>query len=181
VIVTAIFLMVLFKLNYYRRKSIILLLLIIMSTVAIDIVRSSTISNGGGIEEDIGVSNYYGTGLQQFVQRWSNLVYTTQIYLAGQFSNPIILMLGLYWLFRSKLLEQSSIFLVIFFSLGVIPLFIGSVVIQARVFYDIPFQISAAISLSYLRKQSSLFLVAIGIWLVAISVSAASNFYFVPP
>ena len=60
----------------------------------------------------------------------------------------------MYWLYHSKLSEQSSIFLLIFLSLGVIPLFIGSIVIQARVFFDIPFQIPAAIALTYMRKHS---------------------------
>jgi hypothetical protein len=181
-IVAITFLIVMLKVCYYSRRSVILLLLIVLSTVVIDIIRSSGIKSAGGIEEVIAVSNSYGTGLGQFTNRWSNLVYTTQVYLAGQFSNPIILTLGLYWLYRSKLTEQSSIFLLIFFSLGIIPLFIGSEVIQARVLFDIPIQIPAAIALTYLRKHSSgsLFLLCIGIWLVAISVSAVSNFYFVP-
>jgi hypothetical protein len=181
-IVVTIFLMVMLKLSYYSRRSIILLLLIVLSTIVVDVVRGSSIKIVGGIEEDIAVSNIYGAGLGQFAYRWSNLVYTTQVYLAGLFSNPIILILGLYWLYHSKLSDQSSIFLLIFLSLGVIPLFIGSIVIQARVFFDIPFQIPAAIALTYMRKHSSggLFLFCIGILLVAASVNAASNFYFVP-
>ncbi|MDP9288006.1 MAG: hypothetical protein M3P08_07400 [Thermoproteota archaeon] len=182
-IVSAVFLMVLFKLNYYSRKRITLLLLVVLSSVVIDVGRTGIVKHGGGIGEDIGVSVTYGTGLEQFAQRWSNLVYATQVYLAGQFSNPIILILGLYWLFRSKLLDESSIFLVVFLSLGVLPLFIGGVVLQARVFYEIPFQIPAAIALTYIMKQAngSLLLLPIGIWLVATSIGSVSNFYFVSP
>src|SRR5262249_52974234 len=90
-IVTSIFLLVLYKLNYYRRQSIILLLLVLLFSVVIDIARTIT-GSGGGIEGDIYLSKGPGgMGLGQFTQRWDNLVYTTQIYLGGQLSNPIIL------------------------------------------------------------------------------------------
>jgi hypothetical protein len=182
-IITSIFLLVLFKLNYYRRQSIILLLFVLLFSVVIDIART-TAGSGGGIEGDIALSKgAQGVGLGQFTQRWSNLVYTTQVYLAGQLSNPIILVLGLYWLYHSKFSEQSTIFLLVFFSLGLLPMFLGGVLIQGRVFYDIPFQIPCAIGLTYLKRYSNgtLLVLSIGIWLMAMSVYAASNFYLVPP
>jgi hypothetical protein len=172
------------KLNYYRRKRILLLLAIVLLSVVIDIARTSLTASVGGIEGDITLSKgAQGVGLGQFSQRWSNLVYTTQVYLGGQLSNPIILALGLYWLFHSKLSEQSTIFLLVFLSLGVLPMFVGGVLIQGRVFYDIPFQIPCAISLTYLKRYTNgtLLVLSIGIWLVAMSVYAASNFYFLPP
>ncbi len=182
-IVMGIFLLVLYKLNYYRRQSIILLLIVVLSSVAIDVARTIATGSVGGVEGDIALSKGAGgVGLGQFAQRWSNLVYTTQVYLGGQLSNPIILMLGLYWLFHSKRLEQSTIFIIVFLSIGLLPLFVGGVLIQGRVFYDIPFQIPAAIGLTYVKRRSNgtLLLLAIGIWLVAMSVNAASNYYLVP-
>ncbi len=182
-IVAVIFLLVLLKLNYYRKQSIVLLLLVVLSSVVIDVARTTITGFSGGIEADIAVSKSVGAGFNQFSLRWSNLVYATQVYLGGQLSNPIILVLCLYWLFRADLRQQSSIFIVVFFSLGFLPLFIGDIVIQSRVFYDIPFQIPAAIALTYLWRQSNgtLLLLPIGIWLIAISINAASNYYFVPP
>jgi hypothetical protein len=180
---TSIFLLVLFKLNYYRRQSIILLLLVLLSSVVIDFGRTSITGSGGGIEEDIALHLKQGAGFGEFTQRWSNLVYTTQVYLAGQLSNPIVLLLGLYWLFHSKLSEQSTIFLLVFLSLGLLPMFLGGVTIQGRVFYDIPFQIPCAIGLTYVKRYSNgtLLVLSIGIWLIAMSVYAASNFYYLPP
>jgi len=177
--VSGIFLLVLYKQNYYRRQSIILLLLVLLFSVVIDIART-IIGSGGGIEGDIAVSmgaKGGGAGLGQFTQRWDNLVYTTQIYLGGQLSNPIILGLGLYWLFRSKLSEQSTIFILVFLSLGLLPIFVGGVLVQGRVFYDIPFQIPCAISLTYLKRYSNgtLVVLSIAVWLIAASVYAIST------
>jgi hypothetical protein len=182
-IVTSIFLLVLLKLHYYRRQGIIILLLVILSSVIIDVVRSYILKYSGGIEGDLVVSKNSGAGLEQFAQRWSNLVYVTQVYLGSQLSNFIILMLGLYWLFKAKLHKQSTIFLMIFLSLGILPLFFGDITIQGRVFYDIPFQLPAALSLAYIKKQSNgpLLLLPLVLWLVATSVNAESNFYFVSP
>lgn len=158
-------------------------MLVVLFSVVIDIARTS-ITGSVGIEEDIALSKgHQGVGLGQFTQRWSNLVYTTQVYLGGQLSNPIFLVLGLYWLFHSKFSEQSTIFLLIFLSLGLLPMFVGGIPIQGRVFYDIPFQVPCAISLTYLNRYSNgtLLVLSIGIWLVAMSIYATSNFYFLPP
>ncbi|HXS61176.1 MAG TPA: hypothetical protein VN703_10255, partial [Candidatus Sulfopaludibacter sp.] len=179
-IVMAIFLLVMLKFNYYDKKRIFLLLLIILSSVIIDIVRMVTLSSAGGIEQDISIAHKGGVGLGQFSQRWSNLIFTTQNYFIGQFSNFIILVLGLYWLARSNLQEPSNIFIVIFLSMGIVPLFFGNLVIQTRVLYDIPFQIPAAIALTYIMKKytnGTMMILPICIWLIAISFRAVSNFF----
>jgi hypothetical protein len=106
------------------------------------------------------------------------------IYVGGQFSNFILLALGLYWLFSSNLRKASNIFIVIFLSTGLIPLFAGNWLLQVRVLYNIPFQIPAAIALTYMSNRnhtSRLFLPAIILWLVAASVTVVSNFYLIPP
>lgn len=177
------FLAIMFAYNYYSKKSIILLLLVVLSSVAIDTARITVTGYPGGIGRDIYVASVAGVGLEQYMARWSNLVDTTQIHLGGQFSNFIILLLGLYWLFRSNLREPSNILLVILLSLGVVPLFIGDWVIQTRVLYNIPFQIPAAIALTYLKNQANktIILLPICIWLIAMSIRAVSNFAFILP
>ena len=169
------------KSNHYRKKSVILLLLVILSSVIIDVGRMTITGSASGIEQDIEKAQG-GSGLDQFVQRWDNLYFLTLIYLGGQFSNFIYFMLALYWLFRSNLQEPSNIFLVIFLSIGIIPIIFGNVVMQSRILYDIPFQIPAAIGLAYLRKQANQHIVWIPlcIWLIGLSIRAVSNFYFVP-
>jgi hypothetical protein len=183
VIVMGVFLAVMLKLDYYRRGSIVLLLLVVLSSVFIDLARMAITGSAGGIEKDIHVAIVTEAGLDQFILRWSNLTRTIYSYVGGQFSNFIILTLGLYWLFRSNLREPSSIFLIIFLSIGFIPFLFGNYFIQTRVFYDIPFQIPAAIGLSFIRKQiiGSRMLLPICVWLIAMSIRSVSNFYLIFP
>lgn len=183
VIVMGVFLAVMLKLGYYRRESIVLLLLVVLSSVVIDVVRMTITGSAGGIEKDIHVANVTGAGPEQFALRWSNLTRTIYSYVGGQFSNFILLTLGLYWLFRCNLREPSSIFLIIFLSIGLIPFLLGDYLIQTRVFYDIPFQIPAAIGLSFIRKQTigGIMLLPICIWLISMTTTAVSNFYLIYP
>ena len=182
-IVTGLFLAIMLAYNYYSKKSIILLLLVVLSSVVIDTARIAITGNPGGIERDIYTARVAKAGLEQFMVRWSNLVDTTQIYFGGLFSNFIILVLGLYWLIYSNLRQPSTILIMIFLSLGIIPLFLGDWVIQTRVLYDIPFQIPAAIALTYVKKQTNrtVILLPICIWLIAVSIKAVSNFYLILP
>jgi hypothetical protein len=183
VTVMGIFLVVLLKFNYYSKKSIILLLLVVLSSVVIDTARIAVTGKPGGIERDIYTARVAGAGLEQFKERWSNLIDVTQIHLGGQFSNFIIIILGLYWLFRSNLSEPSNILIVIFLSVGIVPLFFGDWILQTRIFYNIPFQIPAAIALTYIKKQinGAMILLPICIWLIAMSIRAVSNFYLTSP
>jgi hypothetical protein len=178
--VMIIYLVVLLKFNYYHRKSIILLLLVILSSVVIDIGRMTITGSASGIVNDINIARG-GVGLEQFAVRWSNLIDVTQIHLGGQFSNFLLLVLGVYWLIHSNFRQPSSILIVIFLSLGVMPLFFGDWITQSRVFYVIPFQIPAAITLTYLKKQANgnIILLPICIWLIAVSIRAVTNFYLV--
>jgi hypothetical protein len=182
-IVMGLFLAIMLAYNYYSKKSIILLLLVVLSSVVIDTARIAITGNPGGIERDIYTARVAKAGLEQFMVRWSNLVDTTQIYFGGLFSNFIILVLGLYWLIYSNLRQPSTILIMIFLSLGIIPLFLGDWVIQTRVLYDIPFQIPAAIALTYVKKQTNgtIILLPICIWLIAVSIKAVSNFYLIVP
>lgn len=168
--------------NNRKKKSITVLFLILACTVAIDVGRSILTGSSGGIERDLEVSDR--AGLNQFVLRWNNLTYATTVYLGGLFANFIILGLGLYWIFASRMNENYNIFLIIFLSIGILPFLFGEWIIQTRVFYNIPFQIPAALALRYIGGQTStalVRLVPICIWLVAISIVTASNFYLVLP
>jgi hypothetical protein len=174
------FLVTMLKLRYYNRRSIVLLLLVILSVVFVDIVRMEATGYASGLGKNLENINLGRASVDQFALRWSNLIYTTQVYLGGQFSNFIIYILGLYWLFVSKFNEQSSIFIIIFLSIGIIPLFFGDELVQARTFYNIPFQIPAAIALNHLMKKSNnknvILFAAACTWLVASSIVAVSNF-----
>jgi hypothetical protein len=176
-----VFLLTMLKVNYYHRKRVVLLLLVVLSSVIIDVARMAITGSAGGVEKDIEVAKIARIGPHQFALRLSNLMHTMYFYVGGQFSNFLILSLGLYWLFRSNLREASSIFLVICLSIGLFPFLLGDYIIQIRVFYDIPFQIPAAIALSFIRKQAITAVLPICIWLLDVTIMAVSNFYLIPP
>ncbi len=178
---TGIFLGVMYKLNSNRKRSIIILLLVVLSSVAVDVARSSLTGTSGGIESDVYLANTAGTG--QLASLLSNLSDTTLNYAGALFGNFIIFVLGSYWLARSNSRELSAIFILIFLSMAILPLLLGNDVIQTRILYDIPFQIPAAIGLTYLKRHTNgiLMILPICIWLVAMSVRASSNFHFISP
>jgi hypothetical protein len=179
-IATCIFLAVVFKLNYYSKRNIILLLLVIFASVIVDIAKLVVTGSSSGIVQDIIIANRGGVGLEQFALRWSNLTDIVQNWYGAQFSNFIILILGLFWLWFSNFRKQVNILIVIFLSIGFATVFFGNPGVQGRILYDIPFQIPAALSLSYIKKQTSgtTILIASCIWLVGISIRAVLNFHF---
>jgi hypothetical protein len=181
VIIAGIFLLTMLKLKRYSRRTIILLLLIILSCVVVDIFKTVAIGSAGGFEKDIEVAKATSMGPQQFAQRFSNLMITLYTYVGGQFSNFIIFGLGLYWLFRSNLADASSIFLIICLSVGLFPFLLGDYIVQVRVFYDIPFQIPAAIALSSIWRKTVIPVLPICIFLLNATFMAVSNFYLIPP
>jgi hypothetical protein len=183
IIAMAVFLGVVLKMNHYARKRIFLLFLVIAATVVIDIAKTITTGSTGGIERDIYLAKLKEAGLAQFADRWNSLLDVTYHYFGGIFGNFIMLMLALYWLFRCNWRDVSSVFLIVFMSVGMLPLLFGGATIQIRVLYDIPFQIAAAMGLTYLRKSAngSLLWLPTCIWLVAVSIRDVSNYYYVAP
>ena len=164
-----------------NRKKAVLLLLVLGSTVAIDIARSNITGASGGIEGDIQVADRLA-GPEQFALRWNNLTYTTTAYVGGQFANFVILGLGLYWMARTRVQDPTSLFLLIFLSIGILPFLFGEWVVQTRVFYNMPFQIPAAIALAHIiRHKMSPRPIPIYIWLIFIAINAVSNFFLVLP
>ena len=178
---SGIFLGIMYKLNSYRKKSIAILLIVVLSSVAVDVARSGITGTTGGIESDAGLASK--AGMSQVSSMWSNLTDTTRGYAGALFGNFIIFSLGIYWLLRSNSRELSSIFVLVFLAMAILPLLFGNDVIQSRMLYDIPFQIPAAIGLTYLKRHTNgtLTIIPICIWLVAMSVRAVSNFHFISP
>jgi hypothetical protein len=199
-VVTVLFLLVMLKLRYYRRKSVLLLLLVVLSPAIIDAARTAATGAVGGISSSLefapklttnpggispGLQFFPQSSLAQLASFRVRLLDTTEHFLGGLFGNFIILALGLYWLFRSKRAEPYNIFIMIFLSIGIVPLLFSDWVLQTRVLYNVPFQIPAAIALYYVLRQQQtkglLTLLPICIWLIAISIVNVSNFYLVPP
>ena len=160
--VAFVFLFVLHALNYYPRKHFLLLYLVLSSSIVVDVLKSSLTGSLTGLESDVSIGFGHGFGISQFSERLGTLADTVQTYYGGVYANIVILGLVMYWLIRSQPREPANIFIMIFLSTALIPLFIGDYVLQSRVLYNIPFQIPAAISLYYIgRKNSKLIFIAL--------------------
>lgn len=181
-IVAVTFTLILAKMSYYSRKTLIWILILSSSVIAVDIIKSISTDSVGGIEKDIELAQG-GVGIDQFVLRWNNLVYTTGVFVGGLFSNFILLALGIYWLFIANIKDLSTIFLIVFLSIGTMPIIFGNHVMQTRILYEIPFEIPSAIAMYHLSKgkigKTTLFVISI--WLLFTSLHAVSNFYLVSP
>jgi len=167
--------------NLFTKRRIIWLLLAILLSIVIDITKVVLIGSSGGIERDIQVAQT-NLGIEQFNMRWRILNATMHDSLGGIFSNFIILLLGLFWVLKSNMREPSTLFLIIFVSAGMVPLIFGLWVLQARVLYNIPFEIPAAIALYYISTRAGTRLVTLAAactWLVAISLVTVMNYYLV--
>ena len=176
-LVMSIFLGVIAKQNYYRRKSAAVLFFVILVSVGFDLARVEITGSSGALEADSSIAKSQGVSIEQFSERWKNLAETVWTYYGGLTSNFIIFSLGVYWLVIAKKSEISSILIMTFLSIGILPLLFSGYVIQSRVLYDIPFQIPAAIGIGAMRRQPNgpLLVIPICIWLVAISIGAVVN------
>jgi hypothetical protein len=181
------FLGVSFIFKSYPRKRIILVLLVILSSVVIDVVKTTLVesvqsAHTGGIKSVI-VLSQTSVQLKELALAWHTFVYATQYQFGSILPNFIVLGLVLYWVIRSNLRIQFNMFIAVFLTMGIGPLFLGDWVVQSRLFYDIPFQIPAAIALTYISRQknANTILLPIYVWLIAISIRMVSNFYEVLP
>jgi hypothetical protein len=166
--------------NFFTKRRIIYLLLGILLTIVVDISKVTLIGSSGGLERDIGLAQT-NLGIEQFNNRWDILNRAVHNSVGGAFSNFIILLLGLFWVLKSKMREPGTVFLIIFLSAGIIPVYFGNATLQLRVFYDIPFEIPAAIALYYISTRSGTILMTLAActWLVAVSLVTVMNYYFV--
>ena len=166
--------------NHFTKRRIIWLLIAILISIAVDISKVLLTGSSGGLERDIELAQTR-LGIEQFYLRWLILNVTMYDNMGGVFGNFIILILGLLWVLKSNMREPSTVFLMIFLSAGLVPLFFGSWSIQARVFYDMPFEIPAAIALYYISSRSRSILVTLAActWIVAMSLFTVMNYYLI--
>lgn len=180
--VAFVFLFVLHALNYYPRKHFILLYLILASSIAVDVLKSTWTGSLSGIEADVSIGFGHGLGISQFSERLGTLAETVQTYYGGVYANIAILGLVMYWLIRCQPRELANIFILIFLSTALIPLFIGDFLLQSRILYDIPFQIPAAISIYYIEsKNGKMMITALLLIMVYLSLHIVANLGYVPP
>ena len=181
IFVAFIFLFVLHILRYYPKKHFLLIYLILSSSIAVDLIESSWTGSSTGLGVDVSVGLSHGFGISQFSERLVTLSDTIQTYYGGVYANIAILGLGLYWLVRCQTRELTSIFLMIFMTTALIPLFLGDYVLQSRVLYNIPFQILATISLYVVvERNGKMIFIAILLIMFFLSFHVLTNLGYIP-
>jgi hypothetical protein len=140
-------LLLILKRTEYSKKALILILVVIASSVVIDVGKSLATSSSSGVFRDLEFTDVR-MGPSEFSQRWSILVFSVYFGLGGIMANSVIILLGLYWILRSSYKDPATIFLLVFISIAIIPLFFGDWIVQSRTLYMIPFQIPAALGLT---------------------------------
>jgi hypothetical protein len=190
-------LLILYRTTDYSRKAIILILIVIASSAVIDISTSLITSSPSGILRHLELSNVH-MGVGEYARRWETLAFAVNSGLGGILGNSVVLLLGLYWVLRSNYRIPSTLFLLIFLAMAIIPLFFGDWIIQSRTLYMIPFQLPASLGLTYILfhknmdngnayKNSTLNVTcvlccaAVCALLTAVAVTVLSNFYLVIP
>jgi hypothetical protein len=164
-----------------NKKLVVYAILSVLPSISIDIVRMLLI-NTSGVKQEIGFAMQREIGFHGINTIWHNLIDTTHLHLAGQIGNPIILILILYWVFIKNMKEKYTIFFIIFFTLNILPTLFADKVIQARFFFEIPFQIPAAIALTALKEKAGTYITfAICLWLICMSLYMTTNFVLTVP
>jgi hypothetical protein len=172
-----IFSIVLRQKNIYESERFKIIFIVIGCIIAFDFAKSFLLDSSSAALRDLVVAESLDFGLLQFATSWSTLVRTVEVFLGGIFGNIIVLLLALYCglLFRQRNLAEY--FIIVFLSLGIIPIFFGDKIVQSRIFYDIPLQIPAGVALTsiFVGKDGKLKSIAIIAGLIAISVYTMTN------
>jgi hypothetical protein len=179
--VIGIFLVILFIKKIDSRKPVLFAFMCILPSIFIDIARMILVSSSG-VKQEVNFALTREVGLHGINTIWNNLIETSHLYWTGQIANPIILLLIICWLYNTKLKANYAIFFVVFFSLVALTVLFADETIQSRFFYEIPFQVPAAIALVALKERIGSYMpFAICLWLIVMSLYMVSNFVLVVP
>jgi hypothetical protein len=184
--IAVIFALIFVLVSYYKkihnsRRIVFMVCLILLSLVVFDLAKSSMGIGTGALGRNLFTIERTGSGLDQVENRWSNLVRTVQVYVGGIYGNPIFLsvaFMGCILLFYNSKRRYTSQFVLIFFSLGILPLFFGDREILARIIYVMPFQIPASIAIFWIQRRGMLGLatsIILVLLILAWSIRIATN------
>lgn len=174
---------------YYRHtkrrlKTLLVLGIITLGIIGIDIVKSYYTNSTSGIQKDVTLAKS-SENANQFPLRWFNLNEAFRIYVGGFLTNSYVLVLLLLWaLLMVKYNNDSDRLLLSVLSIALLPLLFGDYAIQARLIYNIPFQIPASIIIYRISKDTifgkPLFFALLFIQ-INYALRAMSNMQFIPP
>ncbi|MGH9984859.1 MAG: hypothetical protein ACRD8W_12990 [Nitrososphaeraceae archaeon] len=184
-LVTVFFIVYLLVLRWkrvYDSKSIKAVLFVVIAIIVVDLLRSYLVGLDSGIQRDVVIAESFNFGLSQLGSAWSNIVTAVEVHLGGIFGNLFILSLAFYCAILFRYRNVSSLFIMVFLSLGILPLLFGDKIVQSRVLYIIPFQIPAAIVLTRVFSMScgKLICAVVAVSLLAISFYTMNNLGIAP-
>ncbi len=139
-------------------------------------------TQGGMVQKQFSLSN--------FNVRLENLSETAQTYVGGYLAAPVIWLLTLAWIPKSRSTATLDRLILSMLFIMAIPLLFGSVEFQTRIIYNMPMQIPAALALLNYKHDNALNLctterrlviVAALVILANYAMSAMANLYLVLP
>ena len=181
IITILIFSLISLKLKIVPKRPILLILLTIGLTISIDVVKDVMIGSSGGVQEDIKLTNEF-VGVNNLFILLKNIYESILISHGGIFGNGLVLLVVLLFsIFYLNLRKIPDLLMLSFFSLLIVPIFLGYWNIQVRVLYDIPFQIPFAIALYYLvsAARNTYLLWAFIMLQTSIGIRTLVNFYLI--
>ena len=181
IITILIFSLISLKLKIVPKRPILLILLTIGLTISIDVVKDVMIGSSGGVQEDIKLTNEF-VGVNNLFILLKNIYESILISHGGIFGNGLVLLVVLLFsIFYLNLRKIPDLLMLSFFSLLIVPIFLGYWNIQVRVLYDIPFQIPFAIALYYLvsATRNTYLLWAFIMLQTSIGIRTLVNFYLI--
>ena len=181
IITILIFSLISLKLKIVPKRPILLILLTIGLTISIDVVKDVMIGSSGGVQEDIKLTNEF-IGVSNLFILLKNIYESILISHGGIFGNGLVLLVVLLFsIFYLNLRKIPDLLMLSFFSLLIVPIFLGYWNIQVRVLYDIPFQIPFAIALYYLvsATRNTYLLWAFIMLQTSIGIRTLVNFYLI--
>jgi hypothetical protein len=181
IITILIFSLISLKLKIVPKRPILLILLTIGLTISIDVVKDIMIGSSGGVQEDIKLTNEF-IGVNNLFILLKNIYESVLISHGGIFGNGLVLLVVLLFsIFYLNLRKLPDLLMLSFFSLLIVPIFLGYWNIQVRVLYDIPFQIPFAIALYYLvsATRNTYLLWAFIMLQTSIGIRTLVNFYLI--
>ncbi|MEM2856358.1 MAG: hypothetical protein QW416_04575 [Candidatus Nitrosocaldaceae archaeon] len=138
-----------------KYKGLILLAIIIASNIVIDNVRAYYINSMDTASINLKIAKN-SIGMNYFLSRWNNLETTFKLYVGGHFTNSIMLILVFVWIINARYGNPFDRIILSSIFIGLIPTLFGDIVMQTRMFYNMPIQIATALAIYPLTYGSSL-------------------------
>jgi hypothetical protein len=176
VFVTIIFLLFDLVKRFHVRKYIFVALTIISISAVVDITRIS-ITGATGLEQDIKIVKTI-FGIENYPNRWAELSRVSYVHLGGLLGNSLMLALAVYCAITINGGKNPFIYIIlIFFSIGLLGLFLGNYIMLSRLIFNMPIQVAAALSIFYIRNYTKSYALSIAliVSLIAISVRQYLN------